>query len=69
MNCYECLSDQRATPAVGVCRHCGAGLCATHVRIRSNQVQGAASPGKVTHEHSARKLLCGTCLRAEEETA
>jgi hypothetical protein len=32
MNCYVCSLRDRTTEAVGVCRHCGAALCAVHLR-------------------------------------
>ncbi len=31
MNCYVCTREQSVTPAVAVCRYCGAGLCLVHV--------------------------------------
>ena len=30
MNCFECAKVQQAVPAVGVCQHCGVGLCMDH---------------------------------------
>ncbi len=31
MNCYECAKVNRPVAAVGVCRHCGVGLCLQHL--------------------------------------
>ena len=31
MNCFECAKVHDAVPAVGVCRHCGVGLCLDHL--------------------------------------
>ncbi|MFG3310164.1 DUF2180 family protein [Streptomyces wuyuanensis] len=67
MNCFECSRDAgTATPAEAVCRSCGAGLCATHVRVESREVQHRrAGLGKRTQEQPARRLLCPACEKAE----
>jgi hypothetical protein len=31
MNCFECAKANDAVPAVGVCWHCGVGLCLDHL--------------------------------------
>ena len=31
MNCFECAKSNDAVPAVGVCQHCGVGLCLDHL--------------------------------------
>ena len=31
MNCFECAKASDAVPAVGVCHHCGVGLCLDHL--------------------------------------
>ena len=31
MNCFECAKANDTVPAVGVCRHCGVGLCLDHL--------------------------------------
>jgi hypothetical protein len=31
MNCFECAKANAAVPAVGVCKHCGVGLCLDHL--------------------------------------
>jgi hypothetical protein len=31
MNCFECAKASDSIPAVGVCRHCGVGLCLDHL--------------------------------------
>ena len=31
MNCFECAKANDAVPAVGVCQHCGVGLCLDHL--------------------------------------
>lgn len=31
MNCFTCAKSHDRIPAVGVCRHCGVGLCFDHL--------------------------------------
>jgi hypothetical protein len=31
MNCFECAKVNDAVPAVGLCQHCGVGLCLDHL--------------------------------------
>ena len=31
MNCFECAKTHDSVAAVGVCRHCGVGLCLDHL--------------------------------------
>ena len=31
MNCFECAKASDTVAAVGVCRHCGVGLCLDHL--------------------------------------
>ena len=31
MNCFECAKVNDSVAAVGICRHCGVGLCLDHV--------------------------------------
>ena len=41
MNCFECAKAHDAVPAVGVCRHCGVGLCLDHlIEARDYRVGG-----------------------------
>jgi len=35
MNCYECAKEGIEAAAVGICDHCGAGLCLEHSRVAS----------------------------------
>jgi hypothetical protein len=42
MNCFECAKVNDAVPAVGMCHHCGVGLCMDHlVEAREHRVGGA----------------------------
>jgi hypothetical protein len=41
MDCFECAKAHDAIPAVGVCQHCGVGLCLDHlVEARAFRVGG-----------------------------
>ena len=41
MNCFECAKSTDTVPAVGVCQHCGVGLCLDHlVEAREFRVGG-----------------------------
>jgi hypothetical protein len=40
MNCHECSVSGRTEAAVGICRHCQLGLCATHLREAATYTQG-----------------------------
>jgi hypothetical protein len=41
MNCFECAKARGTIPAVGVCQHCGVGLCLDHlVEARGFRVGG-----------------------------
>ncbi len=41
MNCFECAKVNDAVAAVGVCRHCGVGLCLDHLmEARERRVGG-----------------------------
>jgi hypothetical protein len=31
VNCFECAKVNDTVPAVGLCRHCGVGLCLDHL--------------------------------------
>ncbi|MET9967650.1 DUF2180 family protein [Streptomyces sp. NPDC006356] len=66
MKCYECVQAGRVSEAVAVCRLCGAGVCADHVRTETMQLRGTAHPGKVIHDQPARQLTCPVCRAAEE---
>lgn len=41
MNCFECAKVNDSVAAVGVCRHCGVGLCLDHlIEARDYRVGG-----------------------------
>jgi hypothetical protein len=41
MNCFECAKAHDSVAAVGMCRHCGVGLCLDHLsEARAYRVGG-----------------------------
>jgi len=41
MNCFECAKVNDSIAAVGVCHHCGVGLCLDHlIEAREHRVGG-----------------------------
>ena len=41
MNCFECAMVHDTVPAVGICHHCGVGICLDHlVLARDHEVGG-----------------------------
>ena len=69
MNCYDCLPRETGhpstTPAVAVCRRCGAGLCVDHVRAEPETIHQVAGTGTASSE-GARRLTCALCHDAEQ---
>ncbi|MET8544312.1 DUF2180 family protein [Kitasatospora sp. NPDC004799] len=68
MHCLECRSANTTSTAVGVCRGCGAGVCADHARteaatLRSGPVLGPADKTVV------RQILCPSCAAPVESGA
>lgn len=60
MNCLTCSSSDVATPAIGSCTSCGAGVCARHARIDAHERTHVVSLGIHT-PRVVRALICSTC--------
>jgi len=60
MRCYDCMTEGRTEEAVGVCTSCGAGVCASCVRLETRDRPETASPGNPEHRVT-RTLTCRTC--------
>ena len=58
MNCFECAKVNDTVAAVGVCRHCGVGLCLDHL-IEAHGVHGRRHPLRLPARHPATKPLRG----------
>ena len=60
MNCYDCQLAGQTVAAAAVCTSCGAGLCASCVRVDSDDHAQNATPGNPTR-HRTRSLRCASC--------
>ena len=59
MNCMDCAANDQATPAVGVCHDCGAGVCIDHAVSRDRHLTRIMTINrKVKVEPPARVLRC-----------
>lgn len=61
MKCYDCMNDGRTEEAVGVCVSCGAGVCASCVRLERHDHSRTHTPGNPSHQWVTRTLNCRTC--------
>jgi hypothetical protein len=65
MNCLDCTSNDRATPAVGICHDCGAGICLDHAVTRDHYLKRILTIAQeVAVEPPARILRCQVCSAA-----
>lgn len=64
MNCYEHAKAGQVETAIGVCPHCGAGLCAEHARECEVENVTYSSVGNPTIGTPSRQLCCDTCHQA-----
>jgi len=49
MNCYICSRAGATRPAVGMCRHCGAGLCDQHFKEAQAFTVGGTTAYRCPH--------------------
>ena len=67
MNCLDCASHDRASPAVGVCHGCGAGVCLDHAIARDRYLTRIIPISmEVEVEPPARILRCAVCAAADD---
>ena len=65
MNCLDCAANDQATPAVGVCHDCGAGVCVDHAVSRDRHLTRIMTISmEVKIEPPARVLRCEVCATA-----
>ncbi len=65
MNCLDCTSNDRETPAVGICHDCGAGICIDHAVTRDHFLKRILTIAQeVAVEPPARVLRCQVCSAA-----
>ena len=60
MYCLDCSTENRTSPAVGVCTNCGAGVCASHLVLDTHVIAPYAGVG-ATHEYPTRAVTCTAC--------
>lgn len=58
MNCFECAKVNDTVPAVGLCQHCGVGLCLDHL-IESHEYHVGGTMFACPHEIPSVKPLRG----------
>ena len=58
MNCFECAQANDTVVAVGVCRHCGVGLCLDHL-VDAGAYRVGGTVFGCGHELPRVKLLRG----------
>ncbi|MET9969154.1 DUF2180 family protein [Streptomyces sp. NPDC006356] len=70
MHCLDCYGAGRQTPALAVCRQCGAAVCAQHSQLTEQSLTCTRPINRtVTVEPPVRRLLCRTCSAAHEAYA
>jgi hypothetical protein len=72
MNCFECAKANDNVAAVGVCRHCGVGLCLDHlVEAAGHRVGGTtyACEHSIPRTRPLRGVPAGIAAAARHHTA
>ncbi|WP_107068068.1 DUF2180 family protein [Streptomyces sp. CT34] len=61
MKCFDCAWAEEVVDAVGVCHHCGVGVCMRHCHVALEPGHHLAGVGQSTLSRPARELTCLTC--------
>jgi hypothetical protein len=69
MKCYDCQQLDADTHAVGMCVHCGVGVCSEHSEVVRPVVRRFAGPGAPQTRRDTRRIVCATCFEAERGVA
>jgi len=72
MNCFECAKANDTVPAVGLCRHCGVGLCLDHlVEAHEFRVGGTmfGCPHEMPNVQPLRGVPAGIAAAARHHSA
>lgn len=65
MNCFDCAGERVSETATGICRHCGAGICAEHtVENEVTVTKTVVMAREVPLPLKARRMLCRVCHNA-----
>ena len=68
MNCFECAKTNDDVPAVGVCRHCGVGLCLDHL-VEAHEYHVGGTPFGCAHDDAAREAAARRSRRDRRRRA
>jgi hypothetical protein len=72
MNCFECAKVNDSVAAVGVCRHCGVGLCLDHLVEAGEYRVGGTTSGcghRMPRMESLRDVPAGIAVSRRHHTA
>lgn len=70
MNCLDCNLAGVAAAAIGICRDCGAGVCATHATVRDHHLTRTVTINRlIPVEPPARVVRCHVCTAAHDAAA
>jgi hypothetical protein len=58
MHCFECAKTNDTVAAVGICQHCGVGLCLDHL-VEAHEFHVGGTVYTCQHEFSSGKPLRG----------
>ncbi|WP_083934282.1 DUF2180 family protein [Sciscionella marina] len=65
MECFDCASQDRTRPAVGICTTCGVAVCRSCARIGVDTLTHASGFTTAAEAFTTvRKLVCQTCATA-----
>ncbi|MCK7622385.1 DUF2180 family protein [Streptomyces sp. RS10V-4] len=64
MKCFDCARADEAVDAVGICHHCGVGVCLRHCHVGLEPGHRLSGVGQSTLARPARVLVCLTCHSA-----
>jgi hypothetical protein len=65
VNCYDCAVPGLTSPAVAVCRDCGAAVCADHAHPVTRHLTRTLVINRIVPiEPAARAIYCGPCYTA-----
>jgi hypothetical protein len=72
MNCFECAKTHDAIAAVGICHHCGVGLCLDHLIVAHEFRVGGTlygCPHEIPQTKPLRGVPAGIAASARHHTA
>ena len=72
MNCFECAKTHDSVAAVGLCQHCGVGLCLDHLTETHSYSVGGTTfgcPHEIPRARPMRGMPAGIAAAARHHTA